>query len=160
MRKLISTTAMVLALAACEPAVKKNDSPSAPEASEAQMQSVTLASFFESAMKDRLALKPMQAERLGFSENNDKWPEITDAAADKELALYKNQLEVLRTYDFDKLSAKDQQSYRIFEITAERFITNDRWRDYGYPVNQMFGRHTGIATHLMTVHHAGCRGLY
>jgi len=152
MRKLISTTAMMLTLAACEPAVEKNDSPSAREASETQMQAVTLASFFESAMKDRLALEPMQAERLGFRGNNDKWPEITDAAADKKLALYKKQLETLRTYDFDKLSAKDQQSYRIFEITAERFITNDRWRDYGYPVNQMFGRHTSIATHLMTVH--------
>lgn len=153
MKRLVSTTAMVLALAACEPAVKESDSNRASATTEAATPvQMTLQAFFDQAMKDRLAFNPLMAERLGDRSNNDKWPEITDAAADKQLALYKEQLAALRKYDFDALNAKDQQSYRIFEITAERFITNNRWRDYGYPVNQMFGWQTTVPTHLMTVH--------
>ena len=152
MKKLLSTTAILLALAACEPASQSNDSATGKTEQSGKVESQTLAKFFAQAMKDRLAFDPMMAERLGDRSNIDKWPEVSKEAADKMLALYKAQLATLKTYDFASLNKKDQQSYRIFEITAERFIKNDRWRDYGYPVNQMFGWHTRIPTHLMTVH--------
>jgi len=153
MKKIISSTAMVLALAACEPATEKSDSSktSAPVETTAVAE-VGIHAFFEKAMKDRLALNPLMAERLGDRSNNDKWPEISEAASDEMLALYKAQLADLKAYNYDALSAKDKQSYRIFEITAERFITNYRWRDHGYPVNQMFGWQTTVPTHLMTIH--------
>lgn len=153
MQKLLVTTAMVLALAACGPAADKSESADSGVNKETeQVAEQALASFFAQAMKDRLALNPILAERLGDRTNNDKWPEVTDAAADMMLALYKSQLIGLGAFDFDALSAKDKQSYRIFEIAAKRFITNNRWRDHGYLVNQMFGWQTTVASHLMTVH--------
>jgi len=153
MQKFFATTAMVLALAACDPSANKGESSGmAADVATEQAAEQTLAGFFEQAMKERLALNPILAERLGDRTNNDKWPEVTDAAAVQMLALYKAQLAGLKAFDFDSLNAKDKQSYRIFEIAAERFITNDRWRNHGYLVNQMFGWQTTVPSHLMTVH--------
>ncbi|MFC4349636.1 DUF885 domain-containing protein [Kordiimonas lipolytica] len=152
LRNTVSSFALLLALTACEPA---NDTKTAQEGQATeQVQDVNaqITAFFDEAMKARLALNPLMAERLGDRSNNDKWPELTDAAEDEQLQLIKDQLATLRTFNFDSLNEKNQLSYRIFEITAERSIENDRWRDYGYPVNQMFGWQTGIPSHLMTVH--------
>lgn len=153
LRHSVSSIALLLALAACEPAQETKTS-SGQEQTAEQVQDVNaqITSFFDEAMKARLALNPMMAERLGDRSMNDQWPEITDAAEDKQLKLIKDQLATLRTFDFDALNEQNKLSYRIFKITAERTIANDRWRDYGYPVNQMFGWQTGVATHLMTVH--------
>ena len=155
-RQTVSSIALLLTLAACEPANDAKENGQKAFGQEAQVaqeqQAEKLAQFFDTAMKERLALNPLQAERLGDRSRNDEWPDMSDAADDKELQLYKDQLATLHTFDFDTLSEKDQLSYRIFELTAERRINNDRWRDYGYPVNQMFGWHAGVATHLMNVH--------
>lgn len=150
-KKYISVTAMALALAACEPAQKNSDSGSEMSAV-ADAKQVAIADFFEKAFADRLALNPLFAERLGDRSRNNEWPDVSDAAADKTLALYQAQLAELQSYDFDSLSATDQLSYRIFKITAERFLDNDKWRYHGYPVNQMFGWQTFVPTHLMRVH--------
>ncbi|WP_417450216.1 DUF885 domain-containing protein [Kordiimonas sp.] len=156
LRQTVSSIALLLTLAACEPAntTKENEQKSFGQEAQiaAEQQTEKLAQFFETAMKDRLALNPLRAERLGDRSRNDEWPDISDAAQDKELKLYKDQLATLKTFDFESLSEKDQLSYRIFQLTAERYIANDKWRDYGYPVNQMFGWHAGAATHLMNVH--------
>ncbi len=152
--KSISTIALVLALGACDNSTQTNKNEANRETSVMSEvnQNAAIQEFFAEAMKERLALNPLQAERLGDKSNNDKWPEITDAAADKQLALYKEQLAALRTFDKSALDEKTQLSYRIFEITAERFLANDKWRDHGYPVNQMFGWQTTVPSHLLTVH--------
>ena len=157
--KYLSTAAMVIALAACEPAAqKKNDSPAGANQTETvQDEQQVLSRFFDQAVKDRLAFNPILAERLGDRSNYDKWPEVSDAASDALLMLYKNQLTALQAFDFDGLSEKDKTSYRLFQLTAERYIVNDRWRDHGYPVNQMFGWQTTVPTHLMTVHQVRSR---
>jgi len=151
-KKYISATAMALALAACEPAQNSTDSGTASEAPAAEVQQVAIGEFFERAFNERLALNPITAERLGDRSRNDEWPDASEAATDKQIALYKAQLAELLTYDFDKLSSAEQLSYRIFKITAERAIENDKWRYHRYPVNQMFGFQTFIPTHLMRVH--------
>ncbi len=152
-RHTVSSVALLLALSACEPAQKNTQNTDSASAVEAEQDvNAAITAFFDDSMKARLALNPIQAERLGDRSNNDKWPQLTDEAADISLQLYKDQLAALRAFDFDALSEKNKLSYRIFEITAARFIANDRWRDYGYPVNQMFGWQTGVPTHLMTVH--------
>ncbi|WP_262691410.1 DUF885 domain-containing protein [Kordiimonas aestuarii] len=156
LRQTVSSIALLLALAACEPANEAKQNEQKAFGQEAQVakeqQAEKLAQFFETAMNERLALNPLQAERLGDRSRNDEWPDVSDAADDKELQLYKDQLATLHGFDFDTLSDKDKLSYRIFELTAQRHIDSDKWRDYGYPVNQMFGWHAGVATHLMNVH--------
>ncbi|SDD57402.1 DUF885 domain-containing protein [Kordiimonas lacus] len=151
-RNTVSSVALLLALAACEPAKDTKTAKEGQATEQVQDVNAQITAFFDEAMKARLALNPLMAERLGDRSNNDKWPELTDAAADEQLQLIKDQLATLKTFNFDSLNEKNQLSYRIFEITAERTIANDRWRDYGYPVNQMFGWQTGIPSHLMTVH--------
>ncbi|WP_286828467.1 MULTISPECIES: DUF885 domain-containing protein [Kordiimonas] len=151
-RNTVSSVALLLALAACEPAKDTKTAQEGQATEQVQDVNAQITAFFDEAMKARLALNPLMAERLGDRSNNDKWPELTGAAADEQLQLIKDQLATLKTFNFDSLNEKNQLSYRIFEITAERTIANDRWRDYGYPVNQMFGWQTGIPSHLMTVH--------
>jgi uncharacterized protein (DUF885 family) len=151
-KKTISMAAMSIALAACDAAPKNTDSGTTENTSASEQQQISISDFFEKAFEERLALNPLQAERLGDRSRNNEWPEVSDAMSEKRLALFKAQLAQLQTYDFDKLTDAEQLSYRIFKITAERFITNDKWRFHGYPVNQMFGWQTTIPTHLMRVH--------
>ncbi|TNE66540.1 MAG: DUF885 domain-containing protein [Alphaproteobacteria bacterium] len=156
LRHSVSSLALLLALAACgqadNQAGSEQSSQQAVQTQSAEDVHAALAQFFDQAVKDRLALNPLQAERLGDNSHNDEWPDLSDAAQDKELTLYKKQLATLRTFDKAALTDAENLSYRLFEITTKRFIDNDRWRNYGYPVNQMFGWQTGIPTHLMTVH--------
>ncbi len=152
LRNTVSSFALLLALTACEPANDTKTAQDGQATEQVQDVNAQITAFFDEAMKARLALNPLMAERLGDRSNNDKWPDLSDAAADEQLQLIKDQLATLKTFNFDSLNDKNQLSYRIFEITAERTIANDRWRDYGYPVNQMFGWQTGIPSHLMTVH--------
>ena len=41
---------------------------------------------------------------------------------------------------------------------AEDQIRNFKYRNYNYPVNQMFGRHTGVPAFLINMHLAGDDG--
>lgn len=111
-----------------------------------------LHAFFATAMEDRLALNPMEAEELGDFSRNDQWPDISEAGMDKRLALYARQLRALRQFDYDELNQADQLSYRLFELTNQRVIETDQWRNYGYVVHQMYGWHTAIPSHLLNVH--------
>jgi uncharacterized protein (DUF885 family) len=111
-----------------------------------------LHAHFEQSMQARLALDPLEAEKLGDRSRNCEWPDLSEAAAEARLVLHAEQLRALRAFDRASLNDADQLSYDLFELTTRRFIEADQWRHHGYVNHQMYGYHTGIPTHLMNVH--------
>ncbi|RMB08993.1 DUF885 domain-containing protein [Eilatimonas milleporae] len=153
LRQSVSITALVLALTACGEAPETRQAAEIAGAeSLVQDQNLLIQTFFEKAMQARLAYNPLLAERLGDRRRNDSWPDLSDDTADEVRVLMQAQLAQARAFEPETLNEANRLSQRLFAIDTERAITLDDWRDYGYPVNQMYGWHTLVPTHLMTVH--------
>lgn len=101
-----------------------------------------------------LSYSPVAQTYEGLKTNNDKWDVSNDSTdlffheVDKaELAFLKNNF-VLASLDHQA-----QLTYRMYIAKLEESIYNyEHWRDYYYPVNQMFGSHTWFPSFLMNVH--------
>lgn len=115
-------------------------------------ESEKAAEFFESSFKESLANKPMYLTYLGMKEKYGEWGDISAAEDDRDLALVKKQLAELKKIDFAKLGEQEKLSYRLFEEQAKDQIFADRYRDYGYQVNQMFGLQSQLPSFLINMH--------
>lgn len=157
-----STLALAITLAllgACSPAEQNNTQPAAPAAAtspntaaQQQNESEKLNAFFEEAFMAQVQLSPTSLTGLGIKQDYDKWDAFTDEQADKELALTKAQLEQLKTFNFDALDAQSKLSYQLFKQQLEDDIADDKWRLYNYPINQMYGYHSMVASLLINQH--------
>jgi uncharacterized protein (DUF885 family) len=109
--------------------------------------------FFDNAFEQRVTLAPEFQSYLGRKTNNDQWNDISEAHAEKTIQLIKEQLATLKeSINYDALDANSQLSYRIFVLDAEQRIELDQYRDYQYPVNQMRGLQSYVASFLINYH--------
>ncbi len=157
MKNTVGAFAILTALAACDNATSDQKNQTLVEATSATEQSETdrINAFFAQAIKERIALSPQFAHRLGDKSRQDEWDDRSEAATDANLALAKAHLATLETFDMRALSPERQLSYRLFKMLGERTVNRDKWRYHTYPANQMYGIHTGTATFLINVHRIG-----
>lgn len=154
-----STLALAVTLAllgACSPADKANSNNAAATApataAAVQNENEKISAFFEKAFMDQVELSPTSLTYLGIKKDYDKWEPLTDEQAAKVLALTKQQLEQLNTFNLEALDEQSKLSYQLFKQQAEQQIADDKWRLYNYPVNQMFGTHSMVASLLINQH--------
>jgi len=96
---------------------------------------------------------PQFQTQLGIKKDYDKWDDDSDAHRTEDLALNVEHLaELKRTINFDALDHQTQLSYRLWVRQAERAVEGYKWRLYNYPVNQMFGEHSGTPAFLINIH--------
>ncbi len=94
--------------------------------------------------------------QLGLKTDYDKWDDNSDAQDAADLAAELSNLAKLkRDFDFDALDAQTQLSWKLFEHDAQRDAEGFRFRLDSYPVNQMYGAHTGTPTFLINIHKIG-----
>ena len=109
--------------------------------------------FLDQNFDAMVARRPQFAAQLGQKINYDKWDDISDAAAASELAFrLENLAQLKRDFDFRALDAQTQLSWRLFEADVEQSAEGFRFRQHNFPVNQMFGWHSGVPTFLMNIH--------
>jgi uncharacterized protein (DUF885 family) len=90
---------------------------------------------------------------LGIKKDYDKWTDISDAHAQQELEITKNDLDSLhKQINIDALDEQTKISYKLFEVECNQRIDNFKWRFHDYPVSQMGGLQTDIPTFLINVH--------
>ncbi len=112
-----------------------------------------LDGFFAEMFQAELASSPMYQTNLGLKDDYDKWDDMSDAAAREQLERDKRTLGRLWTeFDLADLDADSRISYRLFEERMQRSIDGFEWRFHRYPVNQMFGMHTGLVSFLLNKH--------
>ncbi len=112
--------------------------------------------LFDKAFQEQVALSPMTKTYLGMKDDYDKWDDLTDAAADRQLALSKKHLEEAKnTINYDELSAQNKLSYDLFVKSIEEEVADQKWRYHNYPVNQMFGLQSQIPSFLINMHQVG-----
>ncbi|WP_417436280.1 DUF885 domain-containing protein [Idiomarina abyssalis] len=161
-KKLALAVSLVLMTTACSDASKE-------EATTANAQSQTATSenttqnaeqtesekankLFEDIFMENVMRSPMYQSYLGIKEDQDKWDDISEAAAEDELALQKEHLEQVKAIDESKLNEQTKISWMLMKQKLENEIADYKWRHHNYPVNQMFGMHSSVASLLINQH--------
>lgn len=155
--------AVALLLSACnsaeEPASKAQNA--APVADTTQKESVVapqmsesekVNAFFDRVFEESVARSPESLTFLGRKDRGDEWNDLSKAYADESLKITKNQLVELQAFDRSKLDAATALSYDLLVQSMEEEIADNKWRLYNYPVNQMFGKHSGVVSMMINQH--------
>ncbi len=154
----IGFAALTLGLAACQPDSNSSSSTPASNTDKAAAQTPQMSesekanALFERAFEESVARSPESLTFLGRKERQDEWNDLSKAFDDESLELNKQYLADLGSIDRAKLDEATQLSYDLFKQSLEEDIEDARWRLYNYPVNQMFGRHSGVVSLLINQH--------
>jgi len=133
--------------AGCAKPIPPTDLPPAPTDGE------RLAAFFDDVYRHQLDGDPNRQAYLGIKDNNDKWTDESESARRERLDDDVAALERMRAeFSPDKLSAEDRVSYRLFERNIEQSVDDWDYRNHRYPVNQMYGMHSGVPSFLINMH--------
>lgn len=159
MRRLLVSSAAVLAVISGAPVVASaqdahavHPSPAAAQ-STAQSEDARLAAFFEQAFQERIALSPQQMTALGLKTDYDKLDDVTEAAAARALALAERQLAQLNDqFNPQSLSDESRLSWRLFEYGVEQARLSNRWRDWGYQFAANSNPTTGLPAFMINNH--------
>ena len=141
---------LVLLIAACSNS-KQNNNNYSPE--EITAESKKANAFFENVFNEAVDRDPMRQSYMGIKKDYDKWTDINDEHAQKELEITKANLDSLhKNIRFDALDEQTKLSYRLYEYQSNEQIDNFKWRFHNYPVNQMGGLHSEIPSFLINIH--------
>jgi uncharacterized protein (DUF885 family) len=142
----------------CTPSSEQTTNP-APEAvakqtpvATASTESQRVNAFFERVFEESVARYPEYLTSLGRKERADEWNDLSEAYANESMQLTKQQLVELKAFDRNKLDPATVLSYDLLVQSMENDIADNKWRLYNYPINQMFGRHSGVVSLLINQH--------
>ncbi|PTB85378.1 DUF885 domain-containing protein [Pseudidiomarina aestuarii] len=156
MKRIALAVSLALAATACSEAPKTNAATEAQPAAEQQAQQQTESEkanqLFEDIFMDAVMRSPMYQSYLGIKDDQDKWDDISDTKAEEELAIAKANLEKVEAIDESQLDEQTYLSWMLMKQELEQEIADFQWRHYNYPVNQMFGMHSSVASLLINQH--------
>ncbi|WP_295187688.1 DUF885 domain-containing protein [uncultured Brevundimonas sp.] len=131
MRRLLISSAAMMAVLSAAPALAQTSAPAQTAAAESE--DARLNAFFEQAFQARIALSPQQMTSLGIKTDYDKLDDVSDAAADRALALQEAQLAQMKAqFDPQKLGPQATLSWRMFEYGVQQARLSNQWRDWGF----------------------------
>lgn len=108
--------------------------------------------LFENIFMENVMSNPISQTYMRIKKDYDKWGDFSEKAQDEDLARAKKHLAQLDSIDVSKLDEQTALSYKLMKQGLEQDIADDKWRHHTYPVNQMYGSHTFIATFLINQH--------
>lgn len=108
--------------------------------------------LFETIFNERVMRSPITQSFLGIKDDQDKWDDLSESFAAQTLEINKQYLQQLNTIDESKLDAQTAVSFQMMKQSLEQEIEDYQWRNYNYPVNQMFGIHSRVPALLINQH--------
>ena len=150
-RKLLSAAFIgtTLALGACQTETKAPE----PQAKQVALtESEKANALFEEIFMESVMSSPMSQTYLGIKQDYDKLDDYTEAASAKELERAKANLTKLQLIDVSALDQQTALSWNLMDEQLRQEIESYRWRYHNYPVNQMFGMHSGLPSFMINQH--------
>ena len=149
--------AAILSLGACAPSSSDAPTPKAEKANQIKAatssENARLDAWFETKFKENIRAYPQMLTSLGIDERQDQWNDPSRTFRLEQLDKTQDAAAEMREqFDFDKLDADHQLSYRLFEKNAENALKGRAWWDHGYTYSQMRGAHSSLPTFLMNQH--------
>lgn len=108
--------------------------------------------LFEEIFMQAVMRSPMTQSYLGLKDDQDKWDDISEARAAEDLAMHEANLERVNAINPDQLDEQTRLSWQLMKQQLEQDIDDYQWRHHNYPVNQMFGLHSRVASLLINQH--------
>ena len=118
----------------------------------AQSESEKANALFETIFMENIMASPIAQTYMGIKQDYDKWDDIGDEADARELARTKKQLAEVNQLDASKLAPQTRLSLTLLTQNLNNDIKDYQWRYHNYPVNQMHGGHSMIASFLINQH--------
>ncbi|MDD8059372.1 DUF885 domain-containing protein [Shewanella metallivivens] len=118
----------------------------------ANTESAKANALFEAIFMENVMANPVNQTYLGIKQDYDKWNDLSEAAADADLARAKDQLARINAIDITQLDEQTTLSFELLKARIEQTIADDKWRYHTYPVNQMYGVHSMVASILINQH--------
>ena len=156
--KLILSSAAILALcvSGCNSGTKTDVTAQAKDSVAEKVDTninAQLNGWFEKKFMEGVKRSPSALAALGIKERMDEWDNPSRAAELEELDYTRQDLNELReTFKFDELDENSQLSYRLYVRSAEQQVEGDKFHEYGYSFNQMFGVQSRIPTFMLNRH--------
>ena len=161
-KKIALAVSLVLMTTACSDASKEESTTATAESKTAttenatqnaeQTESEKANKLFEDIFMKTVMRSPMYQSYLGIKDDQDKWDYISEEQAQEDLAFKKAQLERVMAIEESKLNEQTRVSWLLMKQKLEQEIADFKWRHYNYPVNQMFGMHSSVASLLINQH--------
>jgi uncharacterized protein (DUF885 family) len=150
-RSLLSAAVLgaTLAIVGCQPGT---------ETAGTQVEQVAMSesekanALFEEMFMESVMSSPMSQTYLGIKQDYDKLDDYTEAASARELERAKANLTKLQTIDVAALDEQTALSWNLMKDQLDQEIASYRWRYHNYPVNQMFGMHSGLPSFMINQH--------
>ncbi len=127
----------------------------APAAASAQTsEDARLTQFLDAEFAAYVKTQPQLATRLGIKDGGDKWNDISDAAADAQVAWRKASAARMKAqFDRSKLSPEGQVNYDIWALEAERAALSNQNRIYRPPFySRLYSAHSQMPDFLINTH--------
>ena len=131
------------------PSAEKATKSTAQVAATQQTESEKANALFDQIFDEGIDRSPMMQTFLGIKKDYDKWNDISEENALKELEITKQDLKRIQQLDVSKLDAQTAVSYALLEQKLQQEIDDFKWRHHNYPVNQMFGLHSQVPAMLI-----------
>jgi len=109
----------------------------------AELEGLTLEEFFEESYKQLILRNPQTVTALGLAEDygmrNDRLDDLSTEYILETQTLEQAILDLLRSYDRDSLSQRDQVSYDVYEWYLENQIEGHKFMYHDYPFHHFYG---------------------
>ncbi len=150
-RSLLSAAVLgaTLAIVGCQPGT---ETASTQVEQVAMSESEKANALFEEMFMESVMSSPMSQTYLGIKQDYDKLDDYTEAASARELERAKANLTKLQTIDVAALDEQTALSWNLMKDQLDQEIASYRWRYHNYPVNQMFGMHSGLPSFMINQH--------
>lgn len=117
-----------------------------------QTESEKANALFEAIFMENIMASPIAQTYMGIKQDYDKWDDIGDEADAIKLLRTKKQLAEVNQLDATKLDPQTLLSLKLLKQNLQNDIDDYQWRYHNYPVNQMRGGHSMIASFLINQH--------
>ena len=127
----------------------------APVAASAEAgEDVRLTKFLDAEFAEYVKTQPQLATRLGIKAGGDKWNDISDKAADAQVAWRQASAARMKAqFDRTKLSPEGQVNYDIWALEAERAALSNANRKYRPPFySRLYSAHSQLPDFLINTH--------
>ena len=163
MRRTSTAIAELLLLGACQsepsdtlppPVAEMPPAPAIQDRAEiVAAESARLNQFFEDKFQATLSRNPMYQTYLGVKTDYDKWNDVSDENAVREMEIQRADMEEMKTlFDYDLLDDQAKLSWRLAEYELAQAEAAFPFRHHSYTFDQMRGVQSSIPAFLVNQH--------
>ncbi|MCZ4320237.1 DUF885 domain-containing protein [Aequorivita viscosa] len=153
MKKTILNLVLILLTLTVYTSCKTEKNSKVYSEAEVLAESKKVNDFFQKSFDYQLSISPEFQTRQGIKTDYGKLNDNTPEAAERELELDKKELAwLIDSVNVAALSTNALLSYKLYKQKKENNIADYKYRLYNYPVNQMYGAHSGKPAFMINMH--------